>query len=141
MDAIEAIEGRRDVGKLGNGTGYSNFGSVSPARTVDHKDPLKVLLDLVRKEWGGKQDVRTEGTGEANVVEVPGIYAKPATKAEGWDDRASGEFDGIRSEVDFRRAMALEEARLHGTWSQRALRTLSTLGATLWKSRALRLLR
>ena len=51
------------------------------------------------------------------------------------------EFDGIRSEVDFRRAMALEEQRLRGTWGQRTLRALSAIGATFRKSRALRFLR
>jgi hypothetical protein len=62
------------------------------------------------------------------------------------DSKGSGEwsgdeFDGIRSHADFRRAMALEAERLRGTWGQRVLRALSTMGANLWNSRALRLFR
>jgi hypothetical protein len=58
-----------------------------------------------------------------------------------WDDREATEFDGIRSEVDFKRAMALEEDRLRGNWAQRTMRALSLASVTFWKSRALRLLR
>jgi hypothetical protein len=58
-----------------------------------------------------------------------------------WEDRGGNEFDGIRSEVDFRRAMELEEERLRGTWSQRLMRALSAASVTFWKSWALRLLR
>jgi hypothetical protein len=64
---MDAIEGRRDGGKLDNGR-YSHEGG---------EDSTTSLLDLVRTDSGW------------------------------WEDREGNEFDGIRSEVDFRRAMAL----------------------------------
>jgi hypothetical protein len=56
-------------------------------------------------------------------------------------DQASGEYDGIRSEVDFRRAMAIEEERRRGSWVSRSLRALNVMAAALRNSRAMRLLR
>jgi hypothetical protein len=61
--------------------------------------------------------------------------------SEGLGNWAGDEFDGIRSEMDFRRAMALEEERLRGTLFQRVLRTLNAVAASLRSSHPLRLLR
>jgi|GEM_PF-4262970 len=118
---MDAIEGRRDGGKLemetcgheGERGGHEGEGKGEGKVKKDHLnlDRLASLLSLVRKE--------------------------SAT----WEDRGGNEFDGIRSEVDFRRAMELEEERLRGTWSQRLLRALSAASVTFWKSWALRLLR
>ena len=109
---MDAIEGRRDGGKLETET-YGHEGGERGGQKREHLnlDRLASLLSLVRKE--------------------------SAT----WEDRAGNEFDGIRSEVDFRRAMELEEERLRGTWSQRLMRALSAASVTFWKSWALRLLR
>lgn len=93
--------------------GYRDVGQLgsSSYEKFQTKDRLKSLLDLVRRESCGSGD---------------------------W---GGDEFDGIRSEVDFRRAMALEEERLRGTWTQRTLRILTAFRANFLNSRALRLLR
>lgn len=117
---MDAIEGRRDGGKLemetcghegGERGGHEGEGGGEAKKDHLNLDRLASLLSLVRKE--------------------------SAT----WEDRGGDEFDGIRSEVDFRRAMELEEERLRGTWSQRLIRALGAASVTLWKSWALRLLR
>ncbi len=100
-------------GHTGVGRSGGGTGEVEQDKVekVGQRDHLASLLDLVRKHSGSAQDWTAE------------------------------EFDGIRSELDFRRAMALEEERLRGSWSQRTLRLLGMMGANLWNSRALRLLR
>jgi hypothetical protein len=115
---MDAIEGRRVGGQLDEGLnsheGREVAGRKSNPKTDPKSDPLDrlaSLLALARKDSGS------------------------------WEDRGGNEFDGIRSEVDFRRAMALEEERLRGSWSQRFARALNALSATFWNSRALRLLR
>jgi hypothetical protein len=77
-----------------------------------------------------------------------GILQGDVTTDEVSPEDWASEFDGIRSELDFRRAMALQTAdadlayrRGTETWSQRALRALSLLRASLRSFRALRPLR
>ena len=113
---MDAIEERTGVGRPRNSTGYDELGDQEDRddredQATDSRDRPRALLYLVQKDAGG-----------------PGAST-------------TDEFDGIRSEVDFRRAMAREEERLRGTWIQRALRALGTMRANLWNSRALRLLR
>lgn len=91
--------------------GRRDVGQLGTRNKWEGRDWLRSLYDLARKLGGDSEDL------------------------------AGNEFDGIRSEMDFRRAMALEEERLRGSWSQRALRALGAIGPTLWNSRALRLLR
>lgn len=122
MDAIEAIEGRRDVGSSKSSAGYQKFES---------KDRLKYLLDLVLRDGAGGD---SGGSGGTDTETSDGGAA-----AE-WEWRGY-EFDGIRSEVDFRRAMQLEEERLRGSWTQRTLRALQAMRVNLLSGRALRFLR
>lgn len=91
--------------------GRRDVGQFGTRDKWEGRDWLRSLYDLARKHWGDSED------------------------------SVGNEFDGIRSEIDFRRAMALEEERLRGPWSQRALRALGAIGPNLWNSRALRLLR
>ena len=90
---------------------YGHEAGESVGRKSDPQDHLVSLLALARKDSGT------------------------------WEDRGGDECDGIRSEVDFRRAMAIEEERLRGTWTQRIVRALNAVSAIFWNSRALRLLR
>jgi hypothetical protein len=111
---MDAIEGRRVGGQVDKGMNDYEGGESAGRRRDPKSDPLDhlaSLLTLARKDSGS------------------------------WEDRGGDEFDGIRSEVDFRRAMALEEERLRGTWAQRMVRALNAVSATFWNSRALRLLR
>jgi hypothetical protein len=87
------------------------------------------------------EGLRDVGDGTRAENRLKNILALVRKSWEEADDWAGGEFDGIRSHADFRRAMALEAERSRGSWSRRALRALSTVGANLWNSRALRLLR
>jgi hypothetical protein len=135
MDAIQVIEGRRGVGPSKSSTGYQKFESTAESKEQS-KDRLQHLLNLV---W---RDGAVRGLGESggggNDNDTNGGRAAAAVEDWGW---GSYEFDGIRSEVDFRRAMQLEEERLRGSWTQRTMRAVHAMTMSLLNLRALRFLR
>jgi hypothetical protein len=132
---MEAIEGpgvgeSRDFGNRHRGGGQT--GVKAQGRRDWHEGVREI-------QHAGEQAREQEsGQGPSDSLRaVLQMVRRESDEGAGWGN----DFDGIRSEVDFRRAMEREEERLRAGWDQRLTRAFSAVVMLFWNSRTLRLLR
>jgi len=131
-EGTEGMEGKERGGVGGDSGNPSEVRSLSQVRTLSQVRRLERTITRIRAR-------KLRGDDPPEALEK--LLDQVRHDLDVAVNRRMAEFEGDRSEAALCQVMArVEESRRRGAWVMRTFRALTAMGASLWNSRAIRML-